>query len=40
MGAGMGAQPQQKMNSMGFIMPLYTIGIVSFFIYTIIKVRR
>ncbi|EAA09365.5 AGAP005057-PA [Anopheles gambiae str. PEST] len=24
-------------NSMGFIMPLYTIGIVSFFIYTIMK---
>uniref|UniRef100_U5EU34 Putative receptor associated protein ric-3 n=1 Tax=Corethrella appendiculata TaxID=1370023 RepID=U5EU34_9DIPT len=36
MGAG-SHQSQQKATSMGFIMPLYTIGIVSFFIYTILK---
>ncbi|XP_058466415.1 uncharacterized protein LOC131439437 [Malaya genurostris] len=36
MGAG-SHQPTKSANSMGFIMPLYTIGIVSFFIYTILK---
>lgn len=38
MGAGSVHQPQQKGNSMGLIMPLYTIGIVAFFVYTIMKV--
>uniref|UniRef100_A0A182HPD4 Resistance to inhibitors of cholinesterase protein 3 N-terminal domain-containing protein n=1 Tax=Anopheles arabiensis TaxID=7173 RepID=A0A182HPD4_ANOAR len=36
MGAG-SHQATKSANSMGFIMPLYTIGIVSFFIYTIMK---
>lgn len=36
MGAG-SHQSTKSANSMGFIMPLYTIGIVSFFIYTILK---
>ncbi|XP_055611489.1 protein P200-like isoform X3 [Uranotaenia lowii] len=36
MGAG-SHQPTKSATSMGFIMPLYTIGIVSFFIYTILK---
>uniref|UniRef100_A0A1Q3FNB2 Resistance to inhibitors of cholinesterase protein 3 N-terminal domain-containing protein n=1 Tax=Culex tarsalis TaxID=7177 RepID=A0A1Q3FNB2_CULTA len=36
MGAG-SHQSTKSVNSMGFIMPLYTIGIVSFFIYTILK---
>uniref|UniRef100_A0A182NLX1 Resistance to inhibitors of cholinesterase protein 3 N-terminal domain-containing protein n=1 Tax=Anopheles dirus TaxID=7168 RepID=A0A182NLX1_9DIPT len=36
MGAG-SHQAAKSANSMGFIMPLYTIGIVSFFIYTIMK---
>lgn len=39
MGAGALHQPQGKgQNSMGIIMPLYTIGIVVFFGYTIMKV--
>lgn len=37
MGAGSHQQPNPKASSMGFIMPLYTIGIVAFFIYTIMK---
>ncbi|XP_052872861.1 mucin-5AC [Anopheles cruzii] len=36
LGAG-SHQATKSANSMGFIMPLYTIGIVSFFIYTIMK---
>lgn len=39
MGAGSVHQPIPKSSSMGFLMPLYTIAIVSFFIYTIMKVR-
>ncbi|XP_013118941.2 uncharacterized protein LOC106095974 isoform X2 [Stomoxys calcitrans] len=39
MGAGAMHQPQAKGNqSMGILMPLYTIGIVIFFGYTIIKI--
>ncbi|KAM7342501.1 RIC3 acetylcholine receptor chaperone isoform 11-T12 [Cochliomyia hominivorax] len=39
MGAGALHQPQGKgQNSMGIIMPLYTIGIVVFFGYTIMKI--
>ena len=39
MGAGALHQPQGKgQNGMGIIMPLYTIGIVVFFGYTIMKV--
>lgn len=38
MGAGSVHQAQQKGNNMGLIMPLYTIGIVAFFVYTIMKV--
>ena len=37
MGAGSHQQAKPQGNSMGFIMPLYTIGIVAFFIYTIMK---
>nr|XP_036223625.1 uncharacterized protein LOC106627225 isoform X11 [Bactrocera oleae] len=38
MGAGSMHQPQARAgNSMGFIMPLYTIGIIVFFGYTIMK---
>lgn len=37
MGAGSHHQAVPKGNSMGFIMPLYTIGIVAFFIYTVMK---
>uniref|UniRef100_A0A336LPL4 CSON010168 protein n=1 Tax=Culicoides sonorensis TaxID=179676 RepID=A0A336LPL4_CULSO len=37
MGAGSHPQGAQKASSMGFIMPLYTIGIVAFFVYTIMK---
>ncbi|XP_054737175.1 uncharacterized protein LOC129243843 isoform X3 [Anastrepha obliqua] len=39
MGAGSMHQPQGRGgNSMGFIMPLYTIGIIVFFGYTIMKI--
>ncbi|XP_064543126.1 resistance to inhibitors of cholinesterase protein 3 isoform X15 [Drosophila montana] len=39
MGAGAFHQPQQRAgSSMGFLMPLYTIGIVVFFGYTIMKI--
>ncbi|XP_022221605.1 resistance to inhibitors of cholinesterase protein 3 isoform X11 [Drosophila obscura] len=38
MGAGALQQPQQRGSSMGFLMPLYTIGIVVFFGYTIMKI--
>lgn len=38
MGGGAMIQPQAKTSSMGLIMPLYTIGIVVFFGYTIMKV--
>lgn len=38
-GAGHVVHPQQKgLNSMGVIMPIYTIGIVIFFSYTLMKV--
>lgn len=37
MGAGSHHQAAPKGSSMGFIMPLYTIGIVAFFIYTVMK---
>lgn len=39
MGAGSNHQANHKGNSLGFIMPLYTVGIVAFFVYTIMKVR-
>lgn len=39
MGAGSVHQATQKGNSMGLIMPLYTIGIVAFFVYTVMKVN-
>ncbi|XP_055707958.1 resistance to inhibitors of cholinesterase protein 3 isoform X8 [Phlebotomus papatasi] len=40
MGAGAVHQAtgQKSTNTMGFVMPLYTIGIVSFFIYTLMKI--
>ncbi|XP_017073159.2 uncharacterized protein LOC108109216 isoform X8 [Drosophila eugracilis] len=38
MGAGAMHQPQQRGSSMGFLMPLYTIGIVIFFGYTLMKI--
>ncbi|KAL9918043.1 RIC3 acetylcholine receptor chaperone isoform 1-T10 [Glossina fuscipes fuscipes] len=38
LGAGAMHQPQTKGSSMGIIMPLYTIGIVVFFGYTIMKI--
>ncbi|XP_026841135.1 uncharacterized protein LOC6600908 isoform X13 [Drosophila persimilis] len=38
MGAGALQQPQQRGSSMCFLMPLYTIGIVVFFGYTIMKI--
>lgn len=38
LGAGSNHQASQKGNSLGFIMPLYTVGIVAFFVYTIMKV--
>ncbi|XP_059614906.1 resistance to inhibitors of cholinesterase protein 3 isoform X6 [Phlebotomus argentipes] len=40
MGAGSVHQAtgQKSTNTMGFVMPLYTIGIVSFFIYTLMKI--
>ncbi|XP_055381742.1 uncharacterized protein LOC129612226 isoform X7 [Condylostylus longicornis] len=37
MGAGSVHQAQPKGNSMGIIMPLYTIAIIAFFCYTIVK---
>lgn len=37
MGAGSHHQATPKGSSMGLIMPLYTIGIVAFFIYTIMR---
>lgn len=40
MGAGALHQPQQRGSSMGFLMPLYTIGIVVFFGYTLMKVNQ
>ena len=40
---GPGIQPQAAQRSqggsMGILMPLYTIGIVVFFVYTVLKVR-
>ncbi|XP_037714218.1 resistance to inhibitors of cholinesterase protein 3 isoform X15 [Drosophila subpulchrella] len=38
MGAGALHQPQQRGSSMGFLMPLYTVGIVVFFGYTLMKI--
>lgn len=38
MGAGSVHQANQKGNSMGLLMPMYTFGIVAFFVYTIMKV--
>ena len=38
---GPGIQPQQKapaQGTMGILMPLYTIGIVIFFVYTVMRV--
>lgn len=39
LGAGSNHQANHKGNSLGFIMPLYTVGIVAFFVYTIMKVK-
>lgn len=38
MGAGSVHQANQKGSSMGLLMPMYTFGIVAFFVYTIMKV--
>lgn len=38
-GAGFQQAPQKGSNSMGLIMPLYTVGIIAFFVYTIMKVK-
>lgn len=38
MGGGAFQQAPPKGNSMGLIMPLYTLGILAFFVYTIMKV--
>lgn len=39
MGGGAFQQaPPKGSNSMGLIMPLYTLGIIAFFVYTIMKV--
>ena len=38
-GAGFQAPPPKGGGTMGIIMPLYTIAIVVFFVYTIMKVR-
>lgn len=40
MGAGAVHQANQKSNSMGLLMPMYTFGIVAFFVYTIMKVIK
>lgn len=40
MGAGATHQATQKGSSMGLLMPMYTFGIVAFFVYTIMKVRN
>ena len=41
---GPGIQPQAAQRSqggsMGILMPLYTIGIIVFFVYTVFKVRH
>jgi hypothetical protein len=40
---GPGMQPPQQkggQGSMGILMPIYTIGIVIFFLYTVMKVNR
>lgn len=39
MGAGSVHQANQKGSSMGLLMPMYTFGIVAFFVYTIMKVH-
>ena len=39
-GPGIQPQPQrQQQGAMGILMPLYTVGIVVFFVYTIMKVK-
>jgi hypothetical protein len=38
-GTGSPGSSRQTGGTMGIVMPLYTIGIVCFFIYTILKVR-
>ena len=38
MGGGAFQQAPPKGNSMGLIMPLYTLGIITFFVYTIMKI--
>lgn len=37
-GGGFQQAPPKGGNSMGLIMPLYTLGIIAFFVYTIMKV--
>jgi len=39
-GAGYMVAPPKGGGAMGIVMPLYTIGIVCFFIYTIVKVIK
>ncbi len=34
------AQRQSQQGAMSILMPLYTVGIVIFFVYTIMKVRN
>lgn len=38
MGAGSVQSAPKATGAMGFVMPLYTIGIVAFFVYTIMRV--
>ncbi len=35
-----GSRTQTSQGTMGILMPLYTIGIVIFFVYTIMKARN
>lgn len=39
MGGGAFQPGSPKGNSMGLLMPLYTLGIIAFFVYTIMKVK-
>lgn len=40
MGGGAFQQATPPKGSMGLIMPLYTLGIIAFFLYTILKVSH
>ncbi|KAJ6636731.1 hypothetical protein Bhyg_15325 [Pseudolycoriella hygida] len=37
LGAGANHQANHKGNSLGLLMPLYTVGIIAFFVYTVMK---